>query len=128
MDAFDHSPVLNRSCLHAWTQLRADLLSLLLYQFTLPSSLCHEQGFLFRPVSKGRVNNFLVTLVAIVLTLSAAATWHWSIPLTGIPLISIILSPCRKRWLFSAGESGLCQRHNYKIIFPSETPSSLQNH
>ena len=49
--AFDHSPALNRPCLRAWTH-GWPTFSLFLYQFSLPSSLCYEQNFLFRPVSK----------------------------------------------------------------------------
>ena len=48
--AFDHSPVLNHSGLRAWTLTY--FLSLSFCHFSLPSLLCHEQSFLFRPLSK----------------------------------------------------------------------------
>ena len=52
------APALNRPCPRAWTQLTYFLS--FFYQFSLPSSLCHEQNFLFRPVSKTpRVSEWL---------------------------------------------------------------------
>ena len=47
--AVDHSPALNHPGLPAGTQLAY---LLFFYQFSLPSLLCFEQNFLFRPVSK----------------------------------------------------------------------------
>ena len=47
--AVDHSPVLNRPCLRAWTQLTYFFF---FSQFSLPSSLYYEQNLSFRSVSK----------------------------------------------------------------------------
>ena len=86
----------------------ADLLSLFFYQFSLPSSFCHEKNFLFRPVCPkrhGSVNNFRVILV-LVNSIRSRGTYMCAVPLEH--------SRGAEKWCFT--------RWNKILIFPPIHP------
>ena len=61
--AVDHSPALNRPCLHAWTQLTYFLSSPISSVFPLHFAMSRIFHFAQCPKRQGGVNNFRVTLV-----------------------------------------------------------------